>query len=72
VLCRKVQRQTAPTTSRERPALVAPALATYIPAMLTGFVWDDRKIIDNRLIKAPNRFHWIFLELSAMSKIGGQ
>ncbi|HCN06692.1 MAG TPA: hypothetical protein DIT01_02085 [Lentisphaeria bacterium] len=41
-------------------ALVAPTLATYIPAMLAGFVWDDRRIIDNRLIKDPNLFHRIF------------
>jgi len=28
--------------------------------MLAGFVWDDRRIIDNRLIKDPNLFHRIF------------
>ena len=53
-------------------ALVALTLAAYIPAMSAGFVWDDRRIVDNQLIKDPNRFHRIFLEPSAMSKLEGQ
>ena len=53
-------------------ALVAPTLDTYFPAMSAGFVWDDRAIVDNQLIKDPNRFHWIFIEPSAMSRFEGQ
>lgn len=48
-------------------ALLAPTLDTFIPAMLAGFLWDDRGIVDNQLIKDPNRFHRTFLEPSAMS-----